>query len=466
MLLIIGVATAAGWLLALLAGMAVPRSPRSAAGRTVTVPAGAVPAGAVPAGAVPAGAVAPGGDEPPAVISLLAGNLDAYGYPATLLDLAARGWLRLAGPGDDPAPGPVMCVIVGRPPGNELTAYERRVYGQVVSRAAGRGDVPARALSDGFAGPASEDLKSARDRFMDAFTSEVKDDSRRRGLSRQRLTEGMGCLLWLAAAVPAVTLGLALHARHPHLWWIPAVGFVAACAVARLAVKGERLTPAGRAALDRWRASADGWRVMAPVMSPGWPDRQVAYAAALGRARAAARLFSGPGGQPPGKTMWSSYGGSWREVTIGDRRSCLGGLGMLVTVILWALVPATLAGFVLSSGTLKLGLLLVLAIDAALALIALSRYQSKPSFAEFDGLVLEAWIETVTDENSSSDIPHIAIDDGVRDRAWAFVVSREQYAVGIPGTVVHATVSPRRGALLDIRPASPTAPRSTPWPGP
>ena len=451
MLLIISVATTAGWLLALLAGMAAPRSPQPAAGRTAIVRADTV---------------APGSDEPPAVISLLAGNLGAYGYPATLLDLAARGWLRLAGPGDGPAVGPVMCVIVGNAPGDELTAYERRVYGQVVARAAGRGDVPARALSDGFAGPASEDLKSARDRFMDAFTSEVKDDSRRRGLSRQRLSERAGCLLWLAAAVPAVTFGLALNARHPHLWWIPAVGFVAACAVAGLAVKGEKLTPAGRAALDRWRASADGRRVMAPVMSPGWPDRQVAYAAALGRARTAIRLFSGPAGQPPGKTMWSSYGGSWREVTIGDRRSCLGGLGLLVTVLLWALVPATIAGFVFSSGTLKLDLFLVLAVDVVLALIALARYQSKPGLAEFDGLVLEAWIETVSDENSSSDIPHIAIDDGERDRAWVFPVSRQQYAVGIPGTVVHATVSPRRGALLGIRPASRTEPPSTPRPEP
>jgi hypothetical protein len=450
MLLIIGVATAAGWLLALLATMAASRSPRPVAGR---------------AAAVRSGPLVLDGDEPPAVVSLLAGNLGAYGYPATLLDLTARGWLRLAGPGDGPATGPVMCGIVGRPPGGELTAYERRVYNQVVSRAAGRGDVPARALSDGFASPAGGDLKSARDRFMDAFNSEVKDDSRQRGLSRQRLTEGMGCLLWVAAAVPAVILGLALHARHPHLWWIPVAGFVAACSVARLAVKGEKLTPAGRAALDRWRASADGRRVMAPVMSPSWPDRQVAYAAALGRARAAARLFSGPGGQPPGKTMWSSFGGSWREVTIGDRRSCLGGLGLMVTVVLWALVPATLAGFALSSGTLKLDLLLVLAVDATLALIAFTKYQSKPAFAEFDGLVLEAWIETVTDENSSRDVPRIAIDDGVRDRAWVFVVSREQYAVGIPGTAVHATVNPRRGALLDVRPASRTAPRSTPWPG-
>jgi hypothetical protein len=425
MLLIISVATSAGWLLALFAGMSATRSPRPR--------------------------VAPGTGESPAVVSLLAGNLASCGYPATLLDLAARGWLGLTSPG--PGAGPVMCVIASSPPPGQLTDYERRVYEQVVSRAAGRGDVPARALSDGFAGPASENLKSAEDRFMDAFASEVTGDARRRGLSRQRLSERTGCLLWLAAAVPAASLGLALHARHSHFVWVAVAGFVVAGWAAGVAVKGEKPTPAGRAALDRWRASADA-RVVGPAMSPGWPDRQAAYAAALGRDRAAVRLFSGQRGRPPGKKTWSSYGGSWREVTIGERQGCLGVLGKMVMLVLWALVPATIAGIVLSSGTLKLDLLLVLAVDVAAALVALSRYQSKPSSAEFDGLVLEAWTETVSDENSSSEVPYLAIDDGVRDRAWVFAVSSQQYAVGIPGTVVHAQVNPRRGALLEIRPVS------------
>lgn len=34
-------------------------------------------------------------DEPPAVVSLLAGRADRDGFPATVLDLAARGWLVL-----------------------------------------------------------------------------------------------------------------------------------------------------------------------------------------------------------------------------------------------------------------------------------------------------------------------------------------------------------------------------------
>jgi hypothetical protein len=79
-------------------------------------------------------------------------------------------------------------------------------------------------------------------------------------------------------------------------------------------------------------------------------------------------------------------------------------------------------------------------------------------FAEFDGLVLEAWTETVPDENSSTEVPYLAIDDGAGDRAWVFAVSSEQYAVGIPGPVVHATAGPRRGALLQIRPILPGTP--------
>ncbi len=156
-------------------------------------------------------------EEPPAVVSLLAGRLEAYGYPATLLDLAARGWLRLAAAES----GPVMCVIAGDPPGEELADYEQRVYAQVVSRAGSRRDVPARALSGGFAGPATlgdsgRDMKSARDSFMAAFQDEVKADSRARGMIRKRLAEPAGCLLWVAALIPAAAAGLVVHAHHSH----------------------------------------------------------------------------------------------------------------------------------------------------------------------------------------------------------------------------------------------------------
>jgi hypothetical protein len=47
----------------------------------------------------PAAATLNPGTEPPAVVSLLAGQLKRTAYPATLLDLAARGWFAASAPG-------------------------------------------------------------------------------------------------------------------------------------------------------------------------------------------------------------------------------------------------------------------------------------------------------------------------------------------------------------------------------
>jgi hypothetical protein len=193
------------------------------------------------------------------VVSLLAGHLESLGYRVTLLDLAARGWFRVTvsprinngQPG-----GPVMCLLEGVRSTTGLTAYEPRAYTNLVARAGDRRAVPWGALSDGFAGPPVIDgeVKSGKDSFMAAFTRDVIDDSRRRGLTRPRLSEAAGCLLRMAALVPAMTSGLALHALRGNAYWIPVVGFIVMCAVSGGAVKGEKPTPAGRGELRAWRA--------------------------------------------------------------------------------------------------------------------------------------------------------------------------------------------------------------------
>ena len=78
------------------------------------------------------------GDEPPAVVSLLAGRLDSTGYPATLLDLAARGWFGLA----EPEPGRLMCLLPPAPPGQALAPYEERATLHLARRAAGTSPRP------------------------------------------------------------------------------------------------------------------------------------------------------------------------------------------------------------------------------------------------------------------------------------------------------------------------------------
>ncbi|MGH3163295.1 MAG: hypothetical protein ACRDOC_15545 [Streptosporangiaceae bacterium] len=81
------------------------------------------------------------GDVPPAMVSLLARQLERSGFGATLVDLAARGWFEVrapAGPG-----GPALCVVPAETPGGPLTPFERRVVAHVALRAGVRGEVPA-----------------------------------------------------------------------------------------------------------------------------------------------------------------------------------------------------------------------------------------------------------------------------------------------------------------------------------
>src|SRR5262249_1458044 len=59
-------------------------------------------------------------DEPPAVVSLLGGRVDRDGFPATVLDLAARGWLVL----DHQNGGQLACLLPDSAPAERLTPYE------------------------------------------------------------------------------------------------------------------------------------------------------------------------------------------------------------------------------------------------------------------------------------------------------------------------------------------------------
>jgi hypothetical protein len=129
----------AGWIGLFIVLATAPQAGRSAAPnppRAPRLPRSTIPSSPPRAPSSPSSSWSTATDQPsPAVISLLAGRLDKDGYAATLLDLAARGWLRL----NAPASGPVMCAIIPgglRAPGcNGLTAYERRAFAHAVLRA-------------------------------------------------------------------------------------------------------------------------------------------------------------------------------------------------------------------------------------------------------------------------------------------------------------------------------------------
>ena len=386
--------------------------------------------------------------EPPAVVSLIAGRDARDGYKATLLDLAARGWFRLsqpaglANPGPDatsyPLAAPVMCVLPAESPIEELTPYERRALTHLAQRAGERGEVPADALSDGFEG--------GEEPFMKAFRSEVLADARARGLTRPAISRGRKILLCVLAVVPAGTALLAagIGGKSASLDVFCAVYFVFLCQLAARE-DGERLTRAGQAALAEWRALTQG-DASAQASGSG-----AAHSAAVGTAPAALATFASRGKN----IAWSSYGEDWRQVTTGDpgERTWPGSAGLLALVCIIAVpgIPLlAVLGYLLAGGAdgAVFGVVTGIAVETVLISGAVARWTRVPDFTEFDGQVIRQW-ETTDGEGGTT--RYVAIDDGIRPKAWSFIVNDGAFRQLTPGTPVHAQVNPRRNKLLSAQ---------------
>ena len=78
----------------------------------------------------------------------------------------------------------------------------------------------------------------------------------------------------------------------------------------------------------------------------------------------------------------------------------------------------------------------------------LARLSAMPPTAAFDGQVIARWLEEDNSENGTGLVPHIAIDDA--QRAWTFAGWQVFSRVAL-GDLVHVTVNPRSGTLLDLR---------------
>src|SRR5690606_35378898 len=86
-------------------------------------------------------------EERPAIVDLLTGGfeVDDDAMPATVVDLAARGWFTIEDIGDDRI---VLRLRQREPVGDELTGYEERVMRHIRSHATD-GIVPAPVLTLG-----------------------------------------------------------------------------------------------------------------------------------------------------------------------------------------------------------------------------------------------------------------------------------------------------------------------------
>ena len=139
--------------------------------------------------------------ESPAVVNMLTNDatLTASGFRATVIDLAARGWLRLLPPADDDDDLGRVRPAATAYEGDALRPHERLVLQHVMARFTTDRAIPVRFLA--------VDVKGA---WWRRFRSLVVDDAEQAGLLRRRWT----AQLLAAPAVLVVLAGLIIWAAR------------------------------------------------------------------------------------------------------------------------------------------------------------------------------------------------------------------------------------------------------------
>jgi Predicted membrane protein (DUF2207) len=261
------------------------------------------------------------GAESPAVASLLTNGfiVTPPAAVATLLDLVARGWLRI-----EHAENEVVLLTDRRGrEGDHLTSYEQQVLNHVHKLTAG--------ILSGVSGAGVEiaGLRLSR-RWWRRFTRAVVTDARRQHLSKRRWT------LW-AIGPPVITCALAARS-----WWVAVrsgepdavadslVPRAIAVAVAlvillvawriwkRIRSRAQRPTTAGLQRAEHW-LSVRAWMEPrgfegASAAAANSASRALAYAAALGLAeRASDELPIVP---EDDRLAWSNATGEWHVVRV------------------------------------------------------------------------------------------------------------------------------------------------------
>ena len=185
-------------------------------------------------------------------------RLNGAAYPATILDLAAGGYLTIS----EPSAGRLWCSVpASAPPETGLTRSERLVLAGGGVLASGRG-----APFEALAGSCASDVRGR----WDPFERAVRAEGRRAGITRPRLSAAARLLLYIGAGVVGAAAFAAVYGRAHSGLWVPTVTAFLVFAVlaywARSLGRRDRLTAQGEA-LGAWAA-----REMAATgdMAAGW----------------------------------------------------------------------------------------------------------------------------------------------------------------------------------------------------
>jgi hypothetical protein len=258
----------------------------------------------------------------PAVVNLLANDatVTAAGFRATMIDLAARGWLRILPPEDELEELARVRPAATAYQGDALRPHERLVLQHVMSRFTTDRAIPARYLA--------VDVRAG---WWRRFSGLVVDEAVQSGLIRRRWTPmdllvpgafwAVGLLCWLLAwstgdddVAVIDSVGVRI------VGWVLAVLLVAGVVrVAFLALRPSYThTDEGVDATRRWlavreRLATSGFADLAPsAVETG--DRRLAYASAMCLADGAAIEL--PLAREDHHRAWSSVGGRARLVRV------------------------------------------------------------------------------------------------------------------------------------------------------
>ena len=410
-----------------------------------------------PASPTPAPATMELGSESPALVSLLINRwtLTEDAAESTLLDLAARRFIELRQPGDDPMQTTVH-LSASPPASTSLLPYEAQVLDRIRGLAVG-GVVPVTALTFRNAGESSS--------WNDRLRKSVIAEARAAGLSRRRISKGVATLLSVLAAGVGVVVGLAAfhygigktEDDRPPAFAFGVVAFLVLSYVGARSL-GDRDTPAGRAAAARWLGVRDWLRgheqfaSLPPAAVMVW-DRYLAYGAALGVTRLASAVLDLEMGDK--RLVWSSFGGTWHRVRVRyphfwPRYGRTTG-HLVVRAAAYAIVGFLVLRFLGSLDYLAaLGLVLL-----TLGAYVLVRTLVDLAFTrEITGEVL--WRETWKSKQQGEDNPaipwldHLAIDDGSADRTTAWGLPSEWGSQCHDGDTVTITVRPWSRRVINV----------------
>jgi len=408
----------------------------------------------------------------PALVNFVLNNChpDSAAFDATILDLAARGFLAAS---SHPAgiwlaytePGTATAGVM-------LAGYERRVLDAMHNRLRNTGGAPFLALANA--------CRVDGEGTWAPFTRTLRGEARRRGLCRRMLPLSSGIVTAAVVTVGAAA-GFGYLAGHPGN--SDGVGSTAYATVGAavlvlgyLAMIGyrDRLTSAGSRLAASWKHQRAGlvtarasWGFTAPGTPPPAPTSQSLQLRAF--AAAANVPGAGPGSVAIGRRRrqpadrhpphaWSSFTGTWRVVSIEGlvslrRRRA----GWMIAAGAWfgllASIFATTSGLHPTSNFVPVSAVLaVLALGLGIrGMTILAPIMASPRRATFDGQVIARWNDHDDVDRDEGDAYCVAVDDGTR--AWTLK--------GIPANraaledLVRVSVNPRNGQILELTVTTP-----------